>query len=70
MEKDVARVVISEKQIKDKLIELSSTLINTYQNKEWTIIAILNGSLVFLADLISPYSFFNKIGHHRRLKLW
>ncbi|WP_295103444.1 hypoxanthine phosphoribosyltransferase [uncultured Candidatus Kuenenia sp.] len=57
MEKDVARVVISEKQIKDKLIELSSTLINTYQNKEWTIIAILNGSLVFLADLIRHIPF-------------
>lgn len=58
MEKDIARVVVDEKQIKDKLIELSKTLINDYQNKEWTIIAVLNGSLVFLADLIRliPFS--------------
>ncbi|MCF6148502.1 MAG: hypoxanthine phosphoribosyltransferase [Candidatus Kuenenia sp.] len=58
MKKDIARVVIKKKQLQDKLTELSKTLINDYQNKEWTIIAILNGSLVFLADLIRliPYS--------------
>ena len=32
--------------------ELSATLIHDYKDKDWTIIAILNGSLVFLADLI------------------
>lgn len=52
MEKDIARIVISENQIRNKLLELSKTLINDYRDKEWTIIAILNGSLVFLADLI------------------
>ncbi|GAB63905.1 MAG: hypoxanthine phosphoribosyltransferase [Candidatus Jettenia sp.] len=52
MEKDIARVIIREEQIRNKLHELSKTLIHDYQGKEWTIIAILNGSLVFLADLI------------------
>ncbi len=52
MEKDIAKVVIDEGQIRGKLLELSKTLINDYKEKDWTIIAILNGSLIFLADLI------------------
>ena len=58
MEKDIAKIVISEDQIRNKLLELSKTLIRDYTGKEWTIIAILNGSLVFLADLIRliPFS--------------
>lgn len=52
MEKDIARIIISERQIQDKLLELSKTLICDYQGKDWTVIAILNGSLIFLADLI------------------
>ena len=52
MEKDIAKIVINEAQIRNKLFELSKTLVNDYKDKEWTIIAILNGSLVFLADLI------------------
>ena len=52
MEKDIAKIVINEEQIRGKLLELSKTLINDYKEKDWTIIAILNGSLVFLADLI------------------
>ena len=52
MEKDIARIIIDEAQIQKKLLELSKTLIRDYKGKEWTIIAILNGSLIFLADLI------------------
>lgn len=52
MEKDIAKIVVSEEQIRNKLTELSKTLIHDYKDKECTIIAVLNGSLVFLADLI------------------
>ncbi|MCF6158386.1 MAG: hypoxanthine phosphoribosyltransferase [wastewater metagenome] len=52
MEKDIARVIISEEKIRSKLIELSKKLLCDYQDKDWTIIAILTGSLVFLTDLI------------------
>lgn len=52
MEKDIAKIVVDEGEIRKKLLELSKTLISDYAGKEWTIIAILNGSLVFLADLI------------------
>ena len=58
MEKHIAKIVINEDQIRNKLLELSKTLIRDYTGKEWTIIAVLNGSLVFLADLIRliPFS--------------
>ena len=52
MENDIAKIIINEEQIRNKLHELSKTLVHDYKDKEWTIIAILNGSLVFLADLI------------------
>lgn len=52
MEKDIEKIIINEEQIRNKLHELSKTLVHDYKDKEWTIIAILNGSLVFLADLI------------------
>lgn len=57
MEKDIARIVIDEEKIRNKLLKLSQTLIHDYKDKEWTVIAILNGSLVFLADLMRliPY---------------
>jgi hypoxanthine phosphoribosyltransferase len=58
VEKDIARIVVNEEQIRNKLQELSKTLIQDYKDKDCTIIAILNGSLVFLADLIRliPFS--------------
>ncbi|MGR3221175.1 MAG: hypoxanthine phosphoribosyltransferase [Candidatus Anammoxibacter sp.] len=57
MEKDIERVIISKEQIKERLDILSKDLLKDYKGKDWTIIAILNGSLVFLADLIRliPY---------------
>ncbi len=57
MEKDIAKIIINEDQIRNKLLDLSKTLVHDYKDKEWTIIAILNGSLVFLADLIRLISF-------------
>ena len=52
MENDIDRVVINEGQIKERLEVLSKNLLNDYKGKDWTVIAVLNGSLVFLADLI------------------
>ena len=57
MENDIERVIISKEQIDKKLRFLSKELIKDYKEKDWTIIAVLNGSLVFLSDLIRlmPY---------------
>jgi len=52
VENDIERVVICKEDIEKKLVSLSKDLLEEYKGKEWTIIAVLNGSLVFLADLI------------------
>ena len=52
MEQDIGEVLISETQIKDKVKELAQRLTLDYKNKNLTIIGILNGSLIFLSDLI------------------
>ncbi len=52
MENDVAKILISEKEIKDKVRQLADDITEHYRGKELTIIAITNGSIIFLADLI------------------
>lgn len=52
MENDIERVVITEEAIQEKVLEISRRLAKDYKDKELTLIGILNGSLVFLSDLI------------------
>lgn len=52
MEKDIAKIIITEKEIKEKIKVLADEITKTYKGKELTIIAITNGSIIFLADLI------------------
>ncbi len=52
MERDIKEVLISEERIKHKIKELAKKITHTYKGKELTIIAITNGSIIFLADLI------------------
>lgn len=46
------RVLLSEKQLQAGVAELAAKLQNDYQDRPVTIIAIMTGSLIFLADLI------------------
>ncbi len=52
MEKAIEKVLINESQIKDKVKETAQRITIDYEHKNLTIVSILNGSLVFLADLI------------------
>lgn len=52
MDNDIQRVIVTKEGIAEKLDSLALDLIKEYEGKDWTIIAVLNGSLVFLADLI------------------
>lgn len=52
MEKDIERVIVNEEQIEKRLASLAEELLAEYKGTDWTMIAVLNGSLVFLADLI------------------
>ena len=50
--KDIDKIIVSTEDITKKVGEISQKLITDYREKDVTIVAILNGSLVFLSDLI------------------
>lgn len=52
MQNDIARVLLSEVQIADKIKELGEKLTEDYKGKELLVVGILKGSNVFMSDLI------------------
>ncbi|MCP4365566.1 MAG: hypoxanthine phosphoribosyltransferase [Planctomycetes bacterium] len=57
MKEDVDRVVATEEEIRQKVQEISRQLAGDYKGKDLTLIGILNGSLVFLSDVIRQLPF-------------
>ncbi|MHC4276910.1 MAG: hypoxanthine phosphoribosyltransferase [Planctomycetota bacterium] len=57
MKEDVEKVVATEEEIRQKVQETSRQLAEDYKGKELTLIGILNGSLVFLSDVIRQLPF-------------
>ena len=52
MQGDIQRVLFDEPAIHRRLDELAAQISNDYQGRDLTVIAILNGSLIFMADLL------------------
>ena len=52
MQDDLERVLFDETRIRQRLDEIAAQVSNDYCDKELTVIAVLNGSLVFMADLM------------------
>jgi hypoxanthine phosphoribosyltransferase len=52
IEKNIERVLIHEQTIMSRLDQLGSQIASDYKDKELTVVAILNGSLIFMADLL------------------
>src|SRR6266550_449830 len=52
MQGDLERVLFDEPAIHRRLDELAEQISNDYRNRELTVIAVLNGSLIFMADLL------------------
>ena len=52
MEADLERILFDEKTILRRLDELAAQISADYHGCELTVIAILNGSLIFMADLL------------------
>src|SRR6188508_3190490 len=52
MQDDLDRVLFSEQTILARLDEIAAQITRDYQSRELTIIAVLNGSLIFMADLL------------------
>ena len=52
MQADLDRVLFDEATIHRRLDELAARISHDYRDSELTVIAILNGSLIFMADLL------------------
>ena len=52
MQDDLARVLYDEATILRRLDEIAAEISHDYRDRELTVIAILNGSLIFMADLL------------------
>ena len=49
---EVARVLIEEKSIRERVARLAGEIQRDYRGKDLVIVALLNGTVLFLADLI------------------
>ncbi len=61
MENNIGKVLITETEIKQKICELAQNLAVDYEHKSLNIVGVLNGSLIFLSDLIRQIPFPVKI---------
>ena len=52
MQGDLERVLFDEPTILRRLDEIAAQISNDYRDRELTVIAVLNGSLMFMADLL------------------
>ena len=52
MQGDLERVLFDERTILRRLDEIAAQISNDYRDRDLTVIAVLNGSLVFMADLM------------------
>lgn len=52
MRRDIDRVLISEKEISDKVAELGRKISEDYRGKNLLLVSVLKGSVVFMADLM------------------
>src|SRR6059058_6327926 len=52
MQEDLERILIQEQTILRRLDELAAEITRQYRDHELTVIAVLNGSLIFMADLL------------------
>ncbi len=57
IKKDIDKILIPAEEIEKKIAELSEQLTAEYKEKDLTIVAILNGSLIFLSDLVRHLPF-------------
>src|SRR5947207_7064581 len=52
MQADLDRILFHETTILRRLGELAAQIVHDYRDRELTVIAVLNGSLIFMADLL------------------
>lgn len=53
---EVERVLISDKQIADRIRKLSIEIERDFQGREMVVVSLLNGTVMFLADLVRHFA--------------
>lgn len=61
MNNDIERVLLSEEQIKARVIELGKQITEDYKDKKPIMISILKGAVIFVADLIRSIDVYSEI---------
>ncbi|GJQ58662.1 MAG: hypoxanthine phosphoribosyltransferase [Candidatus Scalindua sp. AMX11] len=61
MEAEIEKVILSEAAIKERVQNIAKRIVVDYEGKKLTVIGVLNGGLIFLADLIRHIPFTVKI---------
>lgn len=49
---DLDKILVREREIQSRLAELGEEILNDYNGRELAVIAIINGAVIFVADLI------------------
>ena len=57
MVQDIKKILYHESTILSRLDELATKITEDYRDRDLTVIAVLNGSLVFMADLLREFRF-------------
>jgi len=52
IQSDLERILFDEPTIERRLDKIAAQISNDYRDRDLTVIAILNGSLIFMADLL------------------
>ena len=52
MEKDIDRVLISEKELSETVKRLGAQISEDYKDKDLLLVSVLKGSVIFMADLM------------------
>ena len=52
MEKDILKVLVSEKELKARIQEMGDELYEKFKGKNPLLLSVLKGSFVFMADLV------------------
>ena len=69
MQAGIERVLFDEPTIHRRLDELAAQISKNYRNSELTVIAVLSGSMMFMADPASANSIAAQIGFSQRREL-
>ena len=52
MHKDVEKILVSENELNEIVKKLAQRIDNDYEGKDWLMVGVLKGSVLFMADLM------------------